>query len=134
MCHLRKKQYQISDRQDLSVEVARNFIFGKIYNHKWMLERMTRDYPLRINVPLFKQTTQHLSDILADVRIESDLDRLRGLEGQAASAYYRIFNEMLLQQKESFSFYSRSRRPPLDPISAISGFREALGVCVVPGV
>lgn len=123
---LRKKQYRISDRQDLSVEVARNFIFGKIYNHKWMLERMTRDYPLRINVPLFKQTTQHLSDLLADVRIESDLDRLRGLEGQAASAYYRVFDEMILQQKDSFSFHSRSRRPPLDPINAMLSFAYTL--------
>lgn len=40
---LRKKQYRISDDETMSVKVARNFIVGKIYNNKWIIERMTRD-------------------------------------------------------------------------------------------
>jgi CRISPR-associated protein Cas1 len=36
---LRKKQYRISDSEEKSAEIARFFIFGKIYNSKWLLER-----------------------------------------------------------------------------------------------
>ena len=58
---LRKRQYAVSADGLLSARVARNFIVGKIYNHKWILERMTRDYPLRIDVARFKETSQQLS-------------------------------------------------------------------------
>ncbi|MEF2967714.1 type I-C CRISPR-associated endonuclease Cas1c [Paenibacillus sp. M1] len=116
---LRKKQSIVSEDEQLSARIARNFIIGKLYNHKWMLERMTRDYPLRIDVAGFKEASQHLSLVMADIRNCEDLERLRGLEGQAALSYNKLFDQMILQQKESFSFRSRSRRPPLDPVNAM---------------
>lgn len=116
---LRKKQYLLSEDEQLSARIARNFIIGKIYNHKWMLERMTRDYPLRIDVEQFKETSRHLSSILLEVRVCEQLDRLRGLEGQAAVSYNKLFDQMILQQKDDFNFHSRSRRPPLDNVNAM---------------
>lgn len=50
---LRKTQYRISEDENMSGEVARNFILGKIYNNKWIIERATRDYPLRVDVQKF---------------------------------------------------------------------------------
>ncbi|MFP3393952.1 CRISPR-associated endonuclease Cas1, partial [Brevibacillus sp. SIMBA_076] len=47
---LRKTQYRLSDCESQSAALARNFILGKVYNQKWMLERITRDYPMRIDV------------------------------------------------------------------------------------
>ncbi len=55
---LRKTQYRISDHEEGSAKIARNFITGKIYNHKWILERMTRDYPLRIDVEQYSSPYQ----------------------------------------------------------------------------
>jgi CRISPR-associated protein Cas1 len=78
---LRKKQYCISEDGAKSAEIARNFIVGKIYNKKWIIERMTRDYPLRVDVAQFKETSQRLSSIILEVRECDDLERLRGLEG-----------------------------------------------------
>lgn len=123
---LRKKQYQISENEKLSCEIARNFITAKVYNSKWMIERLIRDYPLRINVANFKQISSHLTELIQEIRICQCLDRLRGLEGQAASSYYKIFNQMILQQKEGFYFYSRSRRPPLDNVNAMLSFAYTL--------
>jgi CRISPR-associated protein Cas1 len=123
---LRKKQYAVSEDEVLSAKIARNFIIGKIYNHKWILERMTRDYPMRIDVERFKEISQHLSAIMADVRVCEDLERLRGLEGQAAISYYKLFEPMILQQKEIFYFHSRSRRPPLDNVNALLSFAYSL--------
>lgn len=123
---LRKKQYRISDDETQSAKVARNFIIGKIYNHKWMIERMTRDYPLRVDVAQFKGISQHLSTLIQEVRVCEDLERLRGLEGQAAISYNRLFDSMILQQKEDFFFQFRSRRPPLDNVNAMLSFTYTL--------
>lgn len=116
---LRKKQYAISEDEALSARMARNFILGKVYNHKWMLERMTRDYPLRVDVAQFKEASQHLSELMLDIRECEDLERLRGLEGQAAVSYNKLLDSMILQQKEDFFFHTRSRRPPLDNVNAM---------------
>ncbi len=123
---LRKKQYSLSEDETRSAKIARNFIIGKIYNHKWMLERMTRDYPLRVNVDQFKETSQQLSSLILEVRACEQLDRLRGLEGQAAFSYNRLFDQMILQQKENFYFHTRSRRPPLDYVNAMLSFAYTL--------
>lgn len=123
---LRKKQYRISDDELVSARVARNFIIGKIFNQKWMIERSTRDNPLRIDIPQFKEVSQHLSIIMQEVRKCEDLERLRGLEGQAATSYNRIFDQMILQQKEYFYFHSRNRRPPMDNMNAMLSFAYTL--------
>ncbi|MBY0599139.1 type I-C CRISPR-associated endonuclease Cas1c [Bacillus bingmayongensis] len=123
---LRKKQYRISEDEVMSAKIARNFIIGKIYNTKWIIERMTRDYPLRIDVDQFKKISQHLSSIILDVRECEDLERLRGLEGQAATSYNKLFNQMILQQKEDFYFNRRTRRPPLDNVNAMLSFAYTL--------
>lgn len=123
---LRKKQYRISDDEVVSAKVARNFIVGKIFNHKWILERITRDYPLRVDVSQFKEVSKQLSEIIIQVRNCEDLERLRGLEGQAAISYNKVFNQMILQQKEDFSFQFRSRRPPTDNVNAMLSFAYTL--------
>jgi CRISPR-associated protein Cas1 len=123
---LRKKQYRISDDEVFSAKVARNFIVGKIYNSKWIIERMTRDYPLRVDVTKFKAVSQHLSSIIKEVRSCEDLEQLRGWEGQAAISYNKLFDQMILQQKEDFFFHSRSRRPPLDNVNAMLSFAYSL--------
>lgn len=116
---LRKTQYRISDSEPDSARIARNIIIGKIYNQKWLLERMTRDYPMRVDVEQFKSVSRQLTDILGEVRRCDNLDSLRGWEGQAAVFYNHVFDQMILQQKESFTFKGRSRRPPKDNVNAM---------------
>lgn len=123
---LRKKQYRISDDLEESVKIAKNFITGKIYNNKWIIERMIRDYPLRINVTNFKEVSTHLTSIIQQVRYCQDLATLRGLEGQAATSYNKIFDQMILHQKDHFFFQTRSRRPPLDNVNAMLSFAYTL--------
>lgn len=123
---LRKKQYRLSDQDQLSARIARNFILGKVYNHKWMLERTTRDYPLRVDSSLFKKASAQLSLIMKDIRECENLERLRGLEGQAALCYNQLFDQMILQQKDHFHFRTRTRRPPLDNVNAMLSFAYTL--------
>ncbi|THF83515.1 CRISPR-associated endonuclease Cas1 [Cohnella fermenti] len=116
---LRRKQYRIAEDERASAAVARNFVIGKLYNQKWMLERMTRDYPQRIDIEKFKTVSGQLSTAMQEARECEDLELLRGLEGSAAYSYFRLFDEMILQQKEEFEFRGRSRRPPLDKVNAM---------------
>lgn len=123
---LRKNQYRNSDNEMESAKIAKNFILGKVFNHRWILERMTRDYALRINVAEFKRISKDLSLLMNQIRDCNDLERLRGLEGQAATSYYSLFDSMILQQKEDFVFKSRSKRPPLDNVNALLSFAYTL--------
>ncbi len=123
---LRKTQYRQSDCEIQSANLARNFILGKVYNQKWMLERTTRDYPMRIDVTRFKETSQYFSKKLIEIRECEDLERLRGLEGKVAVRYNQLFDEMILQQKDDFVFKGRSRRPPLDRVNAMLSFAYSL--------
>ncbi|MBO0466466.1 type I-C CRISPR-associated endonuclease Cas1 [Enterococcus plantarum] len=116
---LRKKQYRLSDTEAESLEIARHFIIGKLYNQRWMLERMTRENPMRIDVERFKQISGELKKYIEDIRQVGDLESLRGIEGQAANRYFLLFDQMILQQKSDFGFYGRNRRPPLDNVNAM---------------
>ncbi|MBO0446039.1 type I-C CRISPR-associated endonuclease Cas1 [Enterococcus ureilyticus] len=116
---LRKKQYRLSDIEADSLEIARHFIIGKLYNQRWMLERMTRENPMRIDVERFKQISGELKKYIEDIRQVGDLETLRGIEGQAANRYFLLFDQMILQQKSDFGFYGRNRRPPLDNVNAM---------------
>lgn len=116
---LRKTQYRISESEEDSAKIARNFIFAKVSNQKWILERMTRDYPLRIDVPAFKQVSSELSLLMKQILNVDNLEQLRGYEGQAAISYFKCFDQMILQQKEEFYFKTRNRRPPTDNVNAL---------------
>src|SRR5574344_2079827 len=77
---LRKEQYRTADDDVLSNSVAKNFLIGKLYNSKWILERATRDYSMRIDVKNFKQKSEYLSNCMTQIEQNvSDNDTLRGI-------------------------------------------------------
>lgn len=123
---LRKNQYIISENKLESLSVSKNFIIGKLFNSKWVIERATRDYPLRVNVEKLKNVSSLLNDSIDNARSCQSIDTLRGIEGEAASLYYSVFNELILQQKDDFHFDGRSRRPPMDNINALLSYAYTL--------
>jgi CRISPR-associated protein Cas1 len=119
---LRREQYRTADSPILSAEFAGKFIFAKVYNARWMLERATRDYPLRLDVDTMKASSAQMADALPRILECRDPDELRGLEGAAATVYFREFDNLILQNKDAFRFDGRNRRPPRDPINALLSF------------
>ena len=119
---LRKGQYRISDSDVLSAGVARNFIIGKVFNARWVIERATRDYALRLDVDKLKRASQFMAKSLEALAACDDLEQLRGLEGEAATQYFGVFDDLILQQKDDFFFRSRNKRPPLDNVNALLSF------------
>lgn len=129
---LRKEQYRISDDPTRSLEIAKNMIIGKIYNSRQVILRTLRDHEHRINRPLLEQKADFLNNSLQKCESVKNADSLRGIEGEAASVYFSIFNEMILQQKDVFYFKERSKRPPLDYTNALLSYSYSLctSMCV----
>lgn len=119
---LRKLQYRISDDEAASCLAARCCIFGKLYNSRWCLERTARDHALRVDAGALKRSSAFLAATAAQALEATDLDTLRGLEGQGATEYFRVCDEMILNQKDAFFFSTRTRRPPLDRVNALLSF------------
>lgn len=123
---LRKKQYRVSDNEDESVKIAKHMVVGKIFNSAQLLKRTTRDHALRVDVSRINQILDRLRGSRVDAMSCNNLDELRGIEGNAAAAYYSVFEECILQQKDIFFFRERNRRPPLDPVNALLSFSYSL--------
>lgn len=123
---LRKKQYRVSDDKDVSCKVARNFILGKVFNCRWSIDRTLRDHGLRIDTERCRNSIDYLSSSMEKIKNAENLDSLRGWEGECASVYFRIFDDLILNQKDTFHFDGRSKRPPLDNVNAMLSFGYTL--------
>ncbi len=116
---LKKAQFRVSEDEKLSLDVARHFILGKVFNSRWVLERAVRDHDLRIDGEAVRRAIAHLAEALDAIRTCDSLDSLRGIEGDAAAVYYAVFDELILRNKDDFYFVGRSRRPPKDRVNAM---------------
>lgn len=123
---LRRKQYRVADKPQESLKIARNIIAAKLYNSRWVLERTIRDHSMRIDTELFKSKSLFLKNAVDNAMKAENIDILRGIEGEAASVYFSVFDDMILQQKDDFKFNGRNRRPPLDRVNAVLSFAYSL--------
>lgn len=123
---LRKEQYRISDDLEESLKIAKNMITGKVYNAKWVLERVIRDYVMRIDTDNLTAVSKQLSSALIEIRNAKYAAELLGIEGKAAELYFSVFDDMILQQKTDFQFNGRSKRPPKDYVNALLSFAYTL--------
>ena len=90
------------------------------------MERTRRDHKLRIEEAAFRNACDIQKALLPQILDAQTLDSLRGLERSAANAYFSVFDQMILRQKEDFFYHGRSRRPPLDYVNAMLSFAYSL--------
>ena len=123
---LRKEQYRRSEQEEQSLLIAKNCILGKVYNSRWILERAARDYPMRLDTEKLRNESGYLAPALPKIRDCKSASELLGLEGEAASVYFSVFDDLILQQKDDFHFAGRNRRPPTDEVNAMLSFAYTL--------
>lgn len=123
---LRRTQYRAADNPGRSCGIARNMIFGKVYNARWSIERTRRDHSLRVDGDSLANTSKQLYGLLSQIKEVTSAEELRGLEGVGASAYFGVFDQMILGDKDTFIFRGRNRRPPLDAVNALLSFAYSL--------
>ena len=119
---LRQQQYNSAKNEEQSLEIARNCILGKVHNARWVLERAVRDHSLQIDTERVKNASEFLKNSLNYIRNSQSKDQLRGYEGEAASIYFSVFDQLILQQKKDFKFQGRNKRPPTDNVNAMLSF------------
>jgi len=116
---LRRSQYRVADNDLASTKIARNMLIGKIYNSRWVLERALRDHAMRVDSARIKEVSSILAESSQKMRTVQALSSARGIEGDAATQYFSVFDELILQKKEDFFFRTRNRRPPTDRVNAM---------------
>ena len=119
---LRYTQVMWAEDDGQSLKLAKNFLTGKLYNSRWVLERAVRDHALRIDAENVENHSRQLRDTVQMLQNAQSVGELMGIEGAAAKLYFDVFDEMILRSKEYFRFDSRSRRPPMDPVNAMLSY------------
>lgn len=119
---LREQQYISSKDENVSLAVAKNCIIGKVYNARWVLERAIRDHRMQIDEERVKKASDTLKENLKLIQNAETKEQLRGYEGESASIYFGVFDELILQQKKDFKFNGRNKRPPQDNVNAMLSF------------
>ena len=118
---LRKTQYTYSDDELISLQIAKNFIIGKLFNSRWVLERTVRSFSSE-DVDKLKDVSNSLANSIGLVMECENLEQLRGFEGEAASQYFGVLDDLILQNKKDFYLRGRNKRPPLDNMNAMLSF------------
>ena len=103
---LRKEQYRRSDSAEASSKIARWMIAAKVANGRSVLLRAVRDYPDHPGRPALEAAAARMALGVEDLQREPgdpklalSLDAARGLEGEAANAYFGCFDQLIVAQK-----------------------------------
>lgn len=120
---LRMAQYQISREAARSLHIAKIMIAGKIQNQRNVLRRYIRDNG---EMPEILAAAEYLDRAKQKALLVTDVDSLRGIEGDCASVYFGVFGHLILNQRDDFVFNGRNRRPPRDFVNAMLSFLYTL--------
>lgn len=119
---LRRAQYRAADDAQAAGTIVRGVVAGKVHNQRHVLRRALRDHGADAQ-GLLVAGVERLDAALRRIRAapaDVEPDSLRGIEGDAASAYFAAFPALL--RSREFGFPGRRRRPPPDPVNALLSF------------
>jgi len=119
---LRRQQYRMADDEQTTRGIAANVVSGKLANCRIVLNRTVRDHSAKVDAEALKEASEKIGRIIERIPRTTGTDEVRGLEGQAAAEYFRVFDHLIVDQKQDFKFSERSRRPPLDEVNALLSF------------
>jgi CRISPR-associated protein Cas1 len=121
---LRMEQFRLARDPINCLALARQFVYGKIRNHRTMLMRNHVEPPESVILKLKRAADDALN--------ATSIEELLGIEGSAASQYFQNFNGMIKDADSArdsstsstaplptFNFSTRNRRPPTDPVNAL---------------
>ncbi len=115
---LRTQQFTVG--ADVALALARAIVRTKLLNQRTLLRRNGRNLP--------EQVVPQLRALAGAALRARTRQALLGIEGAGSSVYFRHFSAMLSTEDDAgmFSFESRNRRPPRDPVNALLSFGYAL--------
>lgn len=124
---LRRAQYRSGDAP---IEIVKSIQIGKLTNQRSVLMRALRDHAETTPEPknaALRVAADRIGRIAQRVEFAPlDLEALRGAEGEAANAYFSVFDHLIRVPEPELRFTGRSRRPPLDAVNALLSFLYTL--------
>lgn len=124
---LRQAQHLRAGDAAFALDMARNCVAGKVKNSRQLLMRGAREAKSAADASALTRCADDLAATLRALPAATDLDQLRGLEGEAARQYFGGLNLVVrADQREAFQMDGRSRRPPRDRMNALLSFLYAL--------
>lgn len=126
---LRRQQYRASDDPARCAAIVRNLLQGKLHNQRAVLGRALRDHGGKLPAGDEKALSHahlRIARIADRLVTETSVDLLRGSEGEAAQAYFGVFDHLIRVPDTALRFQGRSRRPPLDAVNALLSFLYTL--------
>jgi len=119
---LRRTQYRVADDSEISLDIAKCFITGKVVNCRTVLGRSLRDHGDIVQKEKIRSADNLLIENLTKIDNCPNADTLRGIEGNCAKFYFDVLDELILKQKNDFFIRERNRRPPRDNMNALLSF------------
>ena len=126
---LRRAQFQAAGDAARAIVIVRGIVAAKAANHHAVLRRALRDHADALapeTAAALAAAEARLTDIARRTLKAADVEGLRGLEGEAAAAYFAVFPALIRVDDLAFRFGGRSRRPPLDRVNALLSFLYAM--------
>jgi CRISPR-associated protein Cas1 len=123
---LRRTQFRWADQREKQAMVARALVAGKVHNARNILLRGARESDEPAHQSALQAAAQQLGDSLSGLANQTDVDTIRGHEGNAARVYFEAFPQLIRQNRDFFRMNGRTRRPPRDPVNALLSFVYAL--------
>jgi len=123
---LRRRQYRDADDEARALLVSQCFIAAKTANQRQVLLRFLRNHPNAPGAGAVAVVAERLAHVQRRVSGMTSRVSLRALEGEGASYYFGVFNDLLLASDDEFVFRGRTRRPPLDRVNALLSFVYSL--------
>ncbi|MBI4860359.1 MAG: type I-C CRISPR-associated endonuclease Cas1 [Candidatus Riflebacteria bacterium] len=123
---LRREQYRRADDPVSCSAVASVIVGAKIANCRTVLLRAARERSEEATCEALRGAATHMARLLDQLDQTLEMETVRGREGDAARAYFGVFDQLIAAQKDDFFFHERSRRPPLDNMNSLLSFLYTL--------
>jgi CRISPR-associated protein Cas1 len=123
---LRRAQHLALSAPQQTRQLARQFVAGKLHNSRQVVLRGAREAPSDEARAALAAAAASIAESITRLANCFDLDTIRGIEGDAARAYFGVLKHHIRMDTETFQVNGRSRRPPRDPVNALLSFVYAL--------
>lgn len=124
---LRQAQFQRVADPAFTLDTARACVAGKIKNTRQVLQRGAREAKQADEAARLVRIADDLAASLRALPEASNLDVLRGIEGEAARQYFEGLNLLVrADARDAFQMDGRTRRPPRDRLNALLSFLYAM--------
>jgi CRISPR-associated protein Cas1 len=125
---LRRAQYRLADDLRRSAAVAANMVAAKVANGRSIIARALRDHGDEAG--RLETASKQLARLARTASTITDLDTVRGIEGDAARVYFSCWPILLrlrtAEEQEAFRMRGRNRHPPLDRVNSLLSFLYVL--------